>query len=549
MKRYTLPMPFCIQFSPYVYLTACITLLCSFSTGNSAAQIATVEFVVDMAFSPLGPDQVVVVQGRSETLGGFQGGDLQCLPAGGTLYSVTVDFLDSDLGKEIYYKFVILGPGDEVQREHRGPRNFTLTTGQTVLEPVHFNDIDRPILEIDLPVQFTLDMGGYEGEQPTSVGIAGTEWPLSMKAPSHLQIMQEENGLWVTNILFETGTPTDISFKFFFEIDGRWKEEKHEHAVKLNSNRSSRTIAMVHNGQRIVPASRDREILTDDFEAISAALGANGARHLYNAALQQLAAGQLNKANNLFSQFVAGYEGVDATRLQDKYDIAYAQYLYANGQKITATTYLTNKEANTAEPSRKAAFAHAMGASQQAAADYSNAIISFETAENNYGTEAAIFGKGVNLIKTGQYQSGTQVLESLETTEIRRLAALATLGHAHADSANTNAARATFTEMTLLGTDEEKVKAELLSIELDYQTGAYSQALAGVDDLLMEENGDGRDRLRRAARNRHREAHLLLLKGLILKAQGQDGTAFFQEVISQFPDTKYARRAARRLDN
>ncbi|MFK7849032.1 MAG: carbohydrate-binding module family 20 domain-containing protein [Rhodothermales bacterium] len=552
MKRITLSVPNNKSEASKWHLILYITLLCSIPVIQSNGQAASVKFVVNLQYTPLVGNQTVVLRGSSATLGRWHGGDLKLLPAGGGLYSITVPFPERDLSQVHFYKFAIL-EGDDVRWESRPSRSFTLAAGHQSFDVVFFNDLDRPALTEDLEITFALDMDAYPGEHPAAIGISGERWPLGPIAPSQLVLMSEEGNLWQATVLFEAGTPVDLAFYFYFEIDGRWQMEGRRHAVMINNNKQSRTIELAHDGKKIVPTSRVRDLMTDDFEAIAYAIGDSGKRYLLDAALLQLESGHLNQANSLYNQFTPYFATATNEQrflLQDLYPIRYGQALYRMGQKTEARNYLSSKESNARTSVQRAAYAHAIAAAEQAAGDLKSALSSYEGVESSYSgdaAEASALGRGITQLRLGAYSSGTQKLESIDGT--RRRAALKAIGYAHTDSTNYELAIEAFDDLSQLGTDAEQIKARLLKLEIQLRAGELDEALAGAEALLSEQSaaGEPEERLRRAAANHYRRAHLIYLKALILERQGLDASALFQHVITNYADTKYAARAQRRI--
>ena len=541
-----------------------LLMLCTFSAQHQvlAQAAATATFTVDLEFSPLQRGESLVLLGSSATLGRWSGGDLRLSRSSGSLYTITAPFAPEDIGKNLFYKFAIVSRTGAIRWETRQGRPLTLTAGHQDLPAVFFDDIDRPTLDNDLTVRLTLDLKDFPSEAPTAVGISGYRFPLSENVPGGLIPMQydPQQKEWSADISFEAGTMADIAYHIYLELDGRWTNEPapHGHVFMLHNAPGHPQVAMNFGDGRIQPTQRSRQLLQNDFEAVASVTG--DARYYLGAAFERLDGGNPNRAQSFFDQFESGFlasaSQADRDRWQDVFPIRYGQYLYQLGQTAQATSYLNGRENTAQESRRKAAYAHALGAAQLASGDLANAIITFERVENTYTHEtglraAATFGRGIANIQSGYYDQGTHLLETLDTSEEQKITALTVLGKAHIDSARFSPALEIFETLTDLGTDPERIKARLLALDTEYRAGAIARALERVEDLLSTpgDTEQKQDRLRRSATNRHRKAHLLYLKGLLLDASGQDGAPLFNEVATQYPDTRFASRAQRRTRN
>ncbi len=539
-----------------------LTVLHSLLSLKLNAQSTSVTFSVDLTFVSLSSGESIVLRGNSATLGRWQGSDLRLAPAGDNLYTITVTFPEHELNQEFFYKFVIVGPQQLEQWETRTNRSLYLTSGPHILESVFFDDLDRPVLTNDLHVRISLDLDHLESEPPTRVGLTGNRFPLRSTAPDMLTILNQETGLWTADLLFEAGTPTDLSFTFFLEIDGRWMQEPRRHTVLLNNNRPVRTITMVHDGARIMPAFHQNDMHTDNFAGIASTLGNQGSRYLLDAALQQLDAGLFDEALNTYQKFKTDYldsaSSLERILLQDKFPIHFGQTLYATGQTFRAITFFDLLIQETASPAHKGTFAYALAASQLASGDYYDAIQSFDELENNYAnsTENAhsfLRERGIAYLESGQYRAGVQILNNLEINEHLYVEAVKILGNAHADSINFDAAIDTFELIKTLGTEEEQMKMYLLILETKIKAGYYAEALQQIESLLNipSPTDSLEDHLYRSAKNPFRTAHLLFLKARIFEIQQQASAAdvLYRQVISKFPDTKHARLAFTRTSH
>ena len=527
-----------------------------------AQAAATATFTVDLEFARLQGGESLVILGSSATLGRWSGGDLRLRRTSGSLYAVTVSFAPEDIGQNLFYKFAILSRTGTIRFETRTGRALTLSAGHHDLPTVFFDDIDRPALANDRTLRLILDLKDFPGEAPSAVGIAGYRFPLTGNVPAALFPMHYDSAQkeWSADIPFEAGTMADIAFHIYLEVDGRWTREPapHGHVVMIHNASGQPQASMAFSDGRIQPKHRSRALLQDDFAAVASATG--DARYYLGAALERLEGGNTNRAQSFFNQFESGFlasaSQAERDRWQDIFPIRYGQYLYQSGQTAQATSYLSGRESAAPESRRKAAYANALGAAQLASGDHANAIITFERVENTYADQSALraaatFGRGVANIESGYYDQGTHLLETLDTSEEQKITALTVLGHAHLDSARFSPALETFETLTDLGTDPERIKARLLALDTEYRSGAIARALTRVDDLLATAGNteQKQDRLRRSATNRHRKAHLLYLKGLLLDASGGDGSALFNEVATQYPDTRFASRAQRRSGN
>ena len=547
---------------PYLSLQCCWLCWALFLPVMVPAQSLPVHFQVDMQFADLKPEDKVILRGSGPTLGNWLGADV-VLETAGKIHQKTVFFPDDESGDTLRYKYVILRATGEEQGESIAAREFIAAPGALNGPPVLFNELDRPMLSspITLDIAIDLEEARFNGERPAGVGISGG--PLGKAVPALNLEDENEDGIWEGSIEFDPLMPADVLFGFYFLVDGRWIEEPGglKHFVFLSGDRPRMKMAYDGVAGRLVSKSED--LLVDRFDEIAEAMGEAGSKSIYSlyAALDKLQSGDFPSATGYFEKFSNLYKG-DLTFIQDEFPLRYGYRLFAGNQAVQATNHLKSYESQSGSPPRKARFGHAIGAGWAGIGQNEESLEAFQHVVDSYLEEkefaaSSLIGKAQAYIAVDSLRfAGIAILDSLlQSGEHEaghwKLRILQVLAKAHRLNENHDAASELYESLTDFGTNEWQIKFRIKAIENSLLAGNASSVLLQIESLLSENINQNpkEERLRQAAKNRHRTAHLLYLKASALNELNHtaEATQTLKHLADVYADTHFGRKAELRL--
>jgi tetratricopeptide (TPR) repeat protein len=502
------------------YLITAIVVFLHWASGSSPALASnggevSVTFSVDVTYVMQGIPARVYVRGDRQELGAWDGPGVELdlrEQNGRVVYSASVTLMEASGAVE--YKFVIERQGEPEEWEAGANRVLELVPGVEPPPSVLFSDVERPGLRRAVTVDVSVEPGPL-GEIADAIRIMGSRRPLSWDlADEPLNLVPSTGGPWEGSIRFPAGTQRDVAFKLAYLVDGRWIWEAlpcHiNHAFLLNDEADAQYVVLRYDEAtgRLAGATTGRPgdvAYLNDYASLERELGQGGPRSPYGYyhAVQLLEQGAFEASR-------AAYEAWRALRPDHpevgEYSALLAAALAETGRTDEALAYLAEEETRE-QGYRRAYLSYARGEILLNAGRAEDAAQALQGVLALYSDEPDVAAYARYALATSLLQLERQDEAATELSLVQgemRAAALRTLAHVERERGNRAASLSALEALGSLGTEEERLRAELDYVRLAMAPERPSPTAYEEDVELPEVTSEADlDALRAALRRRN----------------------------------------------
>jgi len=197
----------------FIFLLAVLTL------GVSAQADVTVTFQVNTATVDGVTDSTATMQVRGDTEPlTWDRSSVNYAGNHGDYWLIEVDFLDSDIGSEVQYKYAYIdNQTDNEVWEDGDNRTITIPSGDSTLAVEYFSSGDTPPYAVtdSIDVYFRLNTAGIIGYEGETIGVRGNTAPLDWGATTELTREGAESDYWSGTVSFDQPLAGDtVEYKF-----------------------------------------------------------------------------------------------------------------------------------------------------------------------------------------------------------------------------------------------------------------------------------------------------------------------------------------------
>jgi hypothetical protein len=428
------------------------------------------------------------------------------------------------------------------------PRRIALLT----LFLCYLGSYARATTQVASSVTFKIELGdlSFNGGPPDVVGLVGNRSPLTatlQDSPVELLKAKNEPNAYSVTVVFPEGTQLDLTFKFVFKVDGRWRPEPFSlgipHVAILDSNRTSQCLVLAYEGklQRLVPQA-GCDISVDSYlDASSIAQDRNEVRrYKYLNAANLLSLHKVPEAALAYEEYCTGSSGGGLEKEEyDRFYILEARILAQTGSPDGAIKLLRARpEAEGDEAYQRdihlalARLLDDWGSRVEARSLY-HEVLASPSASVQAQEEATFFlaQSYVHESNPDSLSLGRSMLQSIGRSpgSFQRKALLGLAAFYQKADATTEFKEA-LEEAAFVGTSGERLAIQLQILDLQFSAADY----AGVHDAVSMT-------LSAMETGRHLP-HLLALDALCLDKMGQkaESRSVLERLWDNFPLSPYA---------
>jgi len=473
-----------------MFLLVAITL----TSLNLFAQPITLS--VNMEHTFLGQGDQVVIRGSIPALGIWEAaGELRLRKQGNEgLYTGRLNRNELPEG-QILYKYVIIRSDGTEQWEERGNR--ILDKENT--EVVWFDDRTIPgIQQTVVQVTFQLDLTEHSMNGLPSEGVAlmGAHAPLSFELETgKTELTETRDGIWETTVAFPFGTPHDVPFKFAWLHDGQWMWEWRaghtNHVFLIDDSRTQQKVSLRYDplAPGVLPVEGTSGSV-DDYEKVLARLPEQRraqSRYMYEKAMVELVAGQIEIAKSTYATYKQGHPGGEEV---DDFHYRMAHHIQKTQGIQAGQAYIDRQLATEPIAERKAYFTYLKGELALNAGDRATARRLF-----NQVRKEGVWEESTNYAEQGLVHSyltesnpdsllkGVSLLEQQAAIapQAQHRKYLTRLAHAYRQAELPEKRQAMLSELATTGNPRQQAKGKIdMASELLSQ-GQASEALGLLD--------------------------------------------------------------------
>jgi tetratricopeptide (TPR) repeat protein len=261
------------------------------------------------------------------------------------------------------YKYVIVRNNGDVEWEEGVNRSYDSSEGgDTVTD--YLRGFGGPQLRHPVQVLFELNSEHLspDGQPLQETALLGGRPPLSWAMPeNNLKMNSTDGKVWYAEVLFETGTLADLTFKFAFRVDGVWRWEElpgHiDHLLVMDPSRTHIAAKLRYDAElgRIVP----EQVIGGELGNYAHAAATYGAsRHYgYFRAVELLEEGNMRAARSMYNTHREEYVGT----LIDDFDFLWPHKLAREGLLEEALSFARDMSQRETDSRRRAYFHYLRG--------------------------------------------------------------------------------------------------------------------------------------------------------------------------------------------
>lgn len=489
--------------------TYLVSLTILFATHAWAQNIVNFQVYVEPELLTEGTQ--VIVLGSHSGLGNWgANGELRLSPSASqpNVFTGEADFEVSE--NPIEYKYVLRNRGENTwERDKLGNRRFWVEQGEQQLPLALYDEHAGPgTRQMFLHVAVVLDLSEFylPEDEIEEVAILGGRSPLSFDLNAPRIMKKLDDGIqWGARFTFPYGTAKDIPIKFAWKTNGQWEWEwlpGHTiHALLLDDSHSQQLVRMRYNPEtRTIGAAHGSEAVVDNWGAIFAMQGALApySKYRYEYAMQLMEAGNMEAAEEVFTDFEQRYAGGDEV---NDYYYRKAEHLAMQGGIETALNLLEQQHHKERDPYRKAYYRYRQAEVLMLAGHHREASLRFEQVEWEYRqhrrlVEYARIGWATALTSdptdTVSMEEGIALLESMNTEDddgssslefISQRVVKLQLVHLYGQTGRTGRQVEMLQQLSRKGTVRQQMKARMELARAQARAGEKEKALETLESV------------------------------------------------------------------